>query len=84
MSEAAGDVFTVEFECGNCGKAWSDSYPERTRVIDDEPNPDVLVSNLDCDEFVAPCDCCGPISCPNCKLSKQVEVAARNPIEEAA
>lgn len=81
MGEA--DVFTVDFECGNCGEEWSDSYAERTHVGRlREESSEVMVNRLDCPEFgVDACDCCGPITCPNCKLIREVQVADRTPAD---
>lgn len=73
-------VFTVDYICDNCGKEWDDSYSERTRVVDREGESRVVVADLDCDEFIDACDCCGPVRCPNCKLLDHVAVADRTPV----
>ena len=68
------DVFKVVYECRNCGKEFSETYPEKTKVEYD--GLQVVVRDTEAPigkgiEFVG---------CPNCKLEKSVKIKNRKPI----
>jgi len=68
------NVFKVVYECGNCGKRFSERYPANTQVREDlggisvrEGTVGSLPGNY--------------VECPNCKLSDDIILKKRTPIE---
>lgn len=74
--ERRDDVFEVGYECGNCGRQWSQSYPRRTEVNDEGPDAGTYVLLPD-NDFGD-----NRINCPTCGLYTYVGVIERRPIED--
>lgn len=66
-------AFEVEYECGNCGAEWDDSYGAETAVTQFHDE----VSVNDRGTFEAGYS----VVCPTCELIEGVTVVDRNPVE---
>jgi transcription elongation factor Elf1 len=68
------EAFRVYFQCSNCGEEWAGEFAEGIRVTTDTWSPNVVV--LDGTTIRS------MITCPCCKLSEDVVVTEREPIED--
>lgn len=76
-------VFTVTFDCQNCGNEWDEKFPPKTTVISDGRARLAQAHNDECEALgTHSCGCCKTIVCPVCQRQSDVTVRGRRPIDE--
>lgn len=75
-------VFTVTFECNNCGDTFDRDLPPRTTVTTARSLGGMVVRNEDCSSMgLINCECCYRVHCPTCDLYGNIRDVERSPLD---